>query len=389
MSMNMVVAGGGIGGLSVALACARGGAAVSVHEQADAFSEAGAGIQLGPNATRVLASWGLANALDEVAAQPGRLIIRSAHDDRELAAMDLRPDMVERYGSRYATIHRADLQGLLLRACVDAGVVTHTASRIVEATQPGDGVALRTGSDVAISADVLVAADGIWSTLRGQVADDAIRSTGHVAFRALTAQAGLPERCRSSDITVWLGPRMHVVRYPVRGGDFLNMVVLAEGVPKGDAQDWSEHATAAELRDSVAGVASGLRERIEAMPAWRLWTLHDRAPLRGAHQMAKGRIALLGDAAHPMLPYLAQGAGMSIEDGCVLARWLAAVQDASDVPAALQGYARERWQRCARVQAVARRNAVVFHARGPLAWGRDAAMRALGERLLDQPWLYR
>jgi len=403
MPLQVLIVGGGIGGLAAAIACARAQMGVGVREQADAFSEAGAGIQLGPNSVRVLQSWGIGSELEALAGHPARLSIRRARDDAELAAMPLGADMLRRYGAPYLTAHRADLQGMLLRAAKEAGADTRTGTRIARVDTHADahvntpvdggdvGIRVIDGQGAATDAAALIVADGIWSALRGHVDGldvSAAAPTGHVAFRALAPQRALPASCRSTEVTAWLGARMHVVAYPVRGGEWLNMVVLAERSPPADATDWDAAATRGELRDSIGQVASALRDRIDAMPAWRLWTLHDRPPLRSAQQMARGRIALLGDAAHPMLPYLAQGAGMAIEDACVLAQSLARAGRSADVPAALQDYARRRWQRCARVQQVARRNAVIFHARGPLAWGRDAALRTLGERLLDQPWLY-
>ena len=183
---------------------------------------------------------------------------------------------------------------------------------------------------------------------------------------------------------------MHLVQYPVRGGEWLNVVLLVQSdaaLPAGaDPRDWSQFAPPGGAAAALAGACAPLRALHEAVADWRLWMLCDRPPVAGPGELARGRIALLGDAAHPMLPYLAQGAGMAIEDAAVLGNVLA--MDAVDVPLRLRSYAQRRWQRVARVQAVARRNAAVFHAGGPVRWGRDIAMAVLGERLLDQPWLY-
>ncbi|HOF51839.1 MAG TPA: FAD-dependent monooxygenase, partial [Rhodoferax sp.] len=237
-------------------------------------------------------------------------------------------------------------------------------------------------------APMLVGADGVWSRLRKEVVDDgAPRVTGHLAFRALVPQADLPEKLRSKVVTAWLGRDFHVVQYPVRRGEWLNVVAIVHGHVYGDPKHWDHSANAAELRTRLAGATKALRDLVHAIPNWRLWALSDRPPMRSASEHARGRIALLGDAAHPMRPYLAQGAGMAIEDADTLARVLDANPD--DVPAALQSYANLRWQRNARVQARAIRNGEIFHLRGPMQVGRDLSLRLLGEKLLDVPWLYR
>jgi salicylate hydroxylase len=389
MTLQLLIAGGGLGGLAAALACARVGLAVDLHERAPAFSEVGAGIQLGPNAVRLLQGWGLGDALHGAAARPRTVRVLRARDGVELARMDLGKPFESRYGAPYLTIHRADLQQVLVEHARASGAVLALGSRVIEAIQQDDGVTAWTESRARLHADAVVAADGIWSSLRGTVVSDpAPRSTGHVAYRSLAPLSELPAACRSDEVRAWLGPHMHVLAYPVRRGDSLNVVALVEGEPPGDGQGWDHEALAAELRRAMGPVCGTLQEVIDAMPSWRLWALHDREPVRGPQEMARGRIALLGDAAHPMLPYLAQGAGMAIEDADVLAQVLSATEPGR-VESALARYADLRWHRCAQVQARARRNGRVFHATGPLQWSRDAAMRVVGERLIDQPWLYR
>jgi salicylate hydroxylase len=202
----------------------------------------------------------------------------------------------------------------------------------------------------------------------------------------MVPQAGLPQHLRSDVVTAWLGPDFHVVHYPVRRGELLNVVVVVHGLLHGDPQNWDHSANAAELRSRLAQASSALQDLVQAIPTWRLWALSDRPPMQSAAEHAHGRIALLGDAAHPMRPYLAQGAGMAIEDARQLAESLA-VQSAH-VPAALAHYAQARWQRNARVQARAIRNGEIFHLLGPLQLGRDLSLKLLGQKLLDLPWLY-
>ena len=237
--------------------------------------------------------------------------------------------------------------------------------------------------------DALIGADGLWSVVRASLGEPgpAPRSTGHSAWRGLLSQAALPLAQRSTQVRVWLGDRLHALVYPVRGGELLNVVVLAEAAPAGDARDWDQTTSLEALQRATGRCCAALQDYLTAVPTWRAWTLHDRAPLTGPAQMAHERIALVGDAAHPMLPYLAQGAGMAIEDAVALAASLQGV-GAGDVPSSFQRYAQLRWQRNAQVQARARRNGKIFHAAGPLRVARDAAMRLLGARLLDQPWLY-
>lgn len=405
MKPMALIAGGGIGGLAVALALGRSGWAAQVFEQAGKFAEVGAGIQLGPNVTRQLHAWGLTGGLERMAAFPHQLQVRDAASGRMLGELPLGRRSIERYGAPYATIHRADLHQLLLDAVQAQGdVAWHLGTPVDYFADGVQGVELTLqpatrehgGSSLRrATGQLLVGADGVWSRVRQHLLDDGpARPTGHLAYRALVAQSDLPTGLRSGQVTVWLGPHLHVVDYPVRAGDARNIVAFLEGPPPADPRDWDHEATAAQLQAAMKDLSGPLRALMEAVTAttqaagsgWRLWALNNRPPMRGPHQHARGRVALVGDAAHPMLPYLAQGAGMAIED----AACLGSVIQRSDLglPERLRLYAEQRWQRNARVQARAMRNGVFFHATGPVRWGRDLAMRALGARLLDMPWLY-
>lgn len=394
---HVLIAGGGIGGLSAALACARAGARVSLHERAPAFAEFGAGIQLGPNVMRVLHSWGLKPALDSVAAFPERLQVCCATGGGELGSLRLGADVVRRYGAPYATIRRADLHQLLLQAVrTHDDVALHLDSAVADVQQDSAGVTVQLANAQTASADLLVAADGGWSALRQQLLHDGTpQPTGHLAYRAMVLQSDLPPKLRSQRVTAWLGPKFHVVHYPVAAGQYLNVVAIVHGQVLGDMSHWDHSANAHDLQRAMAGTCQGLRDLIHAIEAWRLWPLSIRPPMQGAHEHAKGRVAFLGDAAHPMVPYLAQGAAMAIEDAATLAQVLheggalgAAGAGSAAVEELLHTYGSARWARNAHVQARAIRNGEIFHATGPVRWGRDAAMRLLGERLLDVPWLY-
>ncbi len=391
MSPTVLIAGGGIGGLAAALAASRAGCRSSLFEQAPAFAEAGAGIQLGPNVLKVLYGWGLADALNAVAAFPQRLQVRSALSGGLLGELRLGAAMLERYGAPYATVHRADLHQLLLEAVQQQPTAQLYLNNPVQSfRQTPEAVSVQTADRTDLKVDVLVGADGLWSGVRRQLLGDGLpQRTGHLAYRAMLQQSVLPERLRSRDVTVWLGPRMHIVCYPVRCGELLNVVVIVQGDTRPDLDSWDHSANAADLAAALRGSHAGLQDLIQAVNGWRLWPLGDRPPMQGAQQQAVGRVALLGDAAHPMLPYLAQGAGMAIEDAAELGQVLKLAHDSAlDVPGLLQRYASNRWLRNARVQARARRNGQLFHADGPLRWARDASMKLLGEKLLDLPWLY-
>ncbi|MBN9573286.1 FAD-dependent monooxygenase [Alicycliphilus denitrificans] len=397
MQKQVLIAGGGIGGLAAALGSARAGWEVRLFERASAFTEIGAGVQIGPNVVRRLQAWGLQGALQAVAAFPDRLRVRSALTGAELAALPLGARAIERYGAAYATIHRADLHGLLLAAVRGLpGVHLNLGLSVQEHAQEGGAVTVRLahgdGRLVEVEGDALIGADGLRGGTRARLLGEApTRVSGHLAYRAVVRQDQLPQALRSGDVTAWLGPRLHVVQYPLRRGELLNVVAIRHGRPPADLESWDHGANAADLEAALARTCAPLQDLIRAVPqaggGWRLWPLLDRPPVAGPHEMARGLVALLGDAAHPMRPYLAQGAGMAIEDAAELQRALA-MHDL-EVPLRLTRYALNRWQRNARVQERSRRNGRIFHATGPVRWGRDLALRLLGERLLDVPWLYR
>ena len=376
-----MVAGGGIGGLAAALALSRLGADVQLIEQAAAFSEVGAGIQIGPNVTRILHDWGLQARLREVGSFVQELVARDARSGRVLGRLPLGERAVRLYGAPYACIHRADLHQMLLKA---AGVPLSLNPRLLDATQHENRVQVRTQQGLSREVSMLIGADGLWSRSRDALGlHTPPRFSGHLAYRGLIAQ---PDRPESEVVTVWMGPRLHVVQYPVQAGRALNVVAIVHGEPTERQDHWDHAAHAAHLFQALGPVCRPLRQTLEAVPGWRLWALNDRPPLTSAAQMGRGAVALLGDAAHPMRPYLAQGAGMAIEDAQVLAQcW----SNAATAAEAVQRYASLRWQRNAQVQARAIRNGRIFHAHGPVSWGRNLLMGSLGARVMDVPWLYK
>ncbi len=384
-SVSVAVAGAGIGGLAAALALSRADCTVRVLEQTHQLAEVGAGVQLGANAVRVLDALGLLPSLERVAAMPKHLRVYGASDCAALAHIELGERHRQRYGAPYLCLHRADLHALLFDAARHSGAVDLQF-----------GARVQQLSDLP-EADAVVAADGLWSALRASVdtGGPAVQPTGHWAWRGMVETARLPAFQRSDDVCVWLGPRLHGVRYPVRGGEWLNWVIVLQGdaqdrdhaLSQGDSRSWDLAPEPSQLAAALAACAPALRDAVACVDGWRRWRLFDVPPVRGPHALARGRMALLGDAAHPMRPYLAQGAGMAIEDAWVLAQCLAD-QARGSVESRLARYAALRWHRCAQVQARAQRNGQIFHAQGLVRWARDVALRTLGPRLLDQPWLY-
>lgn len=394
---HLIVAGGGIAGLGTALSLARSGVRVTVLEQAAAISEVGAGLQLGPNAVRVLDGWGLLPALETVAAEPERLRIMDAGNGRELGRLALGAAMRQRYGWPNLTLRRADLQNLLLAAVRAQPGIELELGQAFSHVDPGTGeqVAAHLADGRMLRADGLVGCDGLWSRVRAHLRDDGTpRPTGHVAWRALLPLAMLPAGVRPDQTSVWVAPRLHAVAYPVQRGEVFNVVIFTHtadlpqaATVREDAQAWDLDAQRQTLQSAVAGAHPVLRAVVEAAPQWRRWLLHDRPALLDPRGYARGRVALAGDAAHPMRPHLAQGAAMSLEDAQVLGRVLRDVPPQA-VPQALTHYADLRWRRNARVQLRAQFNGTVMQAGGLLRWGRNVAMAVRGEKLLDMPWLY-
>jgi salicylate hydroxylase len=400
MTHDAMVVGGGIGGLATALALGRTGLNIQVLEQASAFGEVGAGLQLGPNAVRVLADWGLTDALNACAAFPEALQVRDARGGERLGRLSLGPQAHARYDQPYATLHRADLHALLLQAVRQLPRV-HLAlnARVAGYTESTDGVRVTGENEAVYEAHALIGADGLWSRVRSQLLGaQPARASGHLAYRGMVRSADLPAALRAPLVTAWLGPRLHVVHYPVRQGQWFNVVVVVHGVlgqghggaVGADPQSWTHEAHAADLRRTLGAAHADLLQMVDAVPCWTLWPLNDRPPMTGPQDHARGRVALLGDAAHPLRPYLAQGAAMALEDAWTLGCLVEQQTADAEIPwvALFERFARVRWARNARVQSRSQRNGSIFHASGLVRWGRNTAMAALGEPLLDLPWLY-
>ena len=383
---SAIVAGAGIGGLTAALALSRRGWRVTLLERRTGFLEVGAGIQISPNASRVLNELGLGSALRRAATEPKRVVVRALDSGRMVGEVALGAFMRERFGAPYYVIHRAELQTLLLDAARAEPAVALLMGRAVTDVHEMPHAARVTidkaGADEALEADLVVGADGLWSTLRGTLADGRPpQYQGFAAWRATMSRGEAPAELAGDETGLWLGRAGHVVHYPVAGGRLLNIVAV-ERRPD-PVEGWAAPGDRDELLRAFGDAALPLRTLLSGPRQWLLRSLLD-LPASG---MAKGRLALLGDAAHPVLPFLAQGGALAIEDAAVLAASLAA---AGGVPEALTRYERARLRRARRVQAAARRNGAAYHAGGLTAFIRDRIMRLLGAQGMAEryAWVY-
>jgi salicylate hydroxylase len=387
LAHRILIAGAGIGGLVAALGLARKGCEVTVLEAAREFGEVGAGIQLGPNAMKVLAALGLESQIHAVASFPESIVIADAASGKPISRMLLGNAVRERYGQAYVSLHRADLHALLLQAAREAGVQLKSNELLSKYEQTYEAGRAETAY-FSYEYDVLIGADGLHSRVREQMlGDGAPRATGHAAFRALLPASSMPEALRTPHVRTWWARDVHVVSYPLRGGSLWNLVVLAEMPGRMDS-GWSLNASHEEVMRLFKRTEPQLQALLNAGGAqatgWKRWNLFDRKPLKAA-DMTHGRVALLGDAAHPMLPYLAQGAAMALEDAWVLAQCLSSNADA---PQALQNYAQLRADRNARVVRTAQRNGRIFHLSGAMAVARNAVLSLKGTQVVGMPWLY-
>ena len=381
--MRVIVAGGGIGGLAAALALAREGAAVRVLERAPLLGEVGAGLQLSPNATRLLFRWGLEYAVRRIGFAPTSADIRDRAGGGLLLSTPLGSFAERRWGAPYLQAHRGDLHAVLLAAAEAVGVQVRVDSPLAAFEAQGAEVRLQVAGET-LRADVLIGADGIHSRVRAGLAGERpARFTGQIAWRGLAEADRLPPGLIAPAATVWTGHGAHFVHYYVRWGALVNFVGFTAG-RRPSPESWTEIAEPGEIARAFEGWPDPVQALIAIQRGGCGWrsAVHDRAP---SPLWARGRVALLGDAAHPMPPYLAQGAGMAIEDAEALARHLAGPLPPGE---ALKAYAAERFTRTRRVQAWAQRNGSVFHLATPLRRAAFAIARAGqgGAGRLD--WLY-
>ena len=360
-----------------------------VLEQAERLEETGAGIQLSPNAARILIELGLEDCLRPHAVSPTALRVLSAPSGREIVRMPL-DDAEQRYGAPYWVIHRGDLQAALATAASrQLGITIKLGVRAEDFVTHPNGVTVSTRGTAGTMEEhgvALIAADGLWSAMRGRLGHDAPpRFAGRTAWRGLIPARDVAPEFREPQVRLWLGPDAHLVHYPVKAGRIINVVVIT--TDSWNAPGWSEPASRAEIVPRLAAEAwvPAARALVGLPEAWLKWALYDRQPIG---RWSQGPVALLGDAAHPMLPYLAQGAAMAIEDAAVAAQCLARSGD--DTARALRTYCAMRRARTRSVQRAAVRNGARYHFAGGGAWLRDNVMRTVGgARLLQNyDWIY-
>lgn len=390
---DILIAGAGVAGLTAALAFAGRGFSVCIFERAPELVEVGAGLQLSPNATRLLDRLGLGDALREVAVRPEAIVLRRAGSGREIARVPLGEGARQRWGADYLVIHRADLQAVLRDAVIAHPSIRLELGHAVEAVHDAPGgvaIDLQSGAGGGTAEGLLlVGADGVWSRLRSGMGGAPSRPAGLTAWRTVIPHdAPGAADLEANVVTAFLDAGFHLVAYPVRGGRELNLVAIAPDpagqVAPPDGQ-WATAADPARLREVLSDAGPLLRSVARAATRWTAWPLIEVA---GDASWRKGRLVLIGDAAHAMTPHAAQGAGMAIEDAWMLA---ARVADAGgDLASALARFEAERRPRVERARRRGRFNRFVWHASGPIALGRDLVLglRPPASVAADFDWLY-
>lgn len=382
---RIVIAGGGIGGLAAAMGLAQKGFRVVVLEKAAQFGEIGAGIQLGPNAFHAFDYLGVGDAARAMAVYIDNLRLMDALTGDEITRIPLDKPFRERMGNPYAVVHRGDLHGVFLKACVGHDLIElRTNSAVVGYEQDGSSATALLTDGSRVTGDVLIGADGLWSKIRAQMlGDGAPRVSGHSTYRSVIPYDDMPEDLRWNAATLWAGPKCHIVHYPLSGGKLFNLVVTYHNdAPKPVAGKPVSHD---EVRRGFEHISAVPKQIIERGKDWKLWVLCDRDPVMN---WTDGCVALLGDAAHPMLQYFAQGACMAMEDAVCLSALMAA---GGDTAAVLRDYQNKRHLRTARVQLQSREiGQHVYHPAGAHAALRNAVMSARSpDEWYDQiDWLY-
>jgi len=369
---SILIAGGGIGGLSAALGLARAGFAVTVLEKAAALGEIGAGIQLGPNAFHAFDRLGVGPAARAMAVYIDQLRLMDAITGEDITTIDLGDAFRARFGNPYAVVHRGDLHGVLLQACREQPrIALRVSSQVAGYEQDGAHVTALLASGEHVHGAALIGADGLWSAVRRQVVGDGPpRVSGHTTYRSVIPTEQMPEDLRWNAATLWAGPKCHIVHYPLSGWKVFNLVVTYHN----DAPEPVAGKPVAmdEVMKGFEHINERARKIIRHGSDWKLWVLCDREPVPN---WVDGRVALLGDAAHPMLQYMAQGACIAMEDAVCLAAEMGERKD--DIEAALKRYLAKRVLRATRVQLQSRAiGEHIYHPAGNHAVLRNAIMRA-------------
>jgi len=381
MSDDILIAGGGIAGLAVALGVAGIGRRARVFEQADGFHEFGAGLQLGPNAGRALQYLGIGAEIDEAAGYPEEVRIMDGMTGKTLNTVTLGKSFQKFYGAPYRVIHRGDLLRLLVNACkTQKSVELNLSSPVKDLTVSNGAPALKVGAKT-IKGAAIIGADGVRSTIRAKTLNDGgPEPAGHIIGRALLPGHIMPDP--SPVVCLWLVPGGHVVHYPIRGGDDFNVVAAYDG--EWTDEGWNSTASKEEIEAPFEHSTGKLRDILATVREWHKWAGADRRP---ASIWGEGPVTLIGDAAHGVLPYLAQGAAMSLEDACVLAREL---KSYADPASAFRTYEAARAPRVKQLREKSRSLGSMYHAGGPLRLARNLALRAMSETAARSrlDWIY-
>jgi salicylate hydroxylase len=388
-ALPVLIAGGGIGGLALALALASLGRRSLVVERQETPAAAGAGIQLGPNGVRALRWLGVADALQPQVGEPEAIAVRAGASGRRLVRLPLGRWIAERHGAPYWAMHRGDLYGALAAAAgAHPSIGIQTGFEVAAVEAEAGQVAVRDTGGRTLTAPVLIGADGLWSAVRRALRPEHVpQPAGAIAMRTV-APAAAVEGLDAPCVALWLSPAVHVVHYPVRRGREVAVVVIAREADARHGRGWDGQVDAGRLHRRLAPFHPALREALARAAVdpgqWRQWTLHTLPPLPA---WAHGRVALLGDAAHPMLPYLAQGGALALEDAVVLA---GCIHAAAEPEAGLARFEALRAQRARRVQAASLRQGRIYHLPPPFSWARDTVLTlAPGSRLMaGYDWLY-
>lgn len=389
-STDVLVVGGGMAGLAGALALKNNGADVTLVEVAPEFGEIGAGLQMAPNASRTLKRWGLLEKALEIGVQPKHLVFRDAVTGEELTRQTLGGEFEERYGAPYVVIHRSDLHRILLEACQEAGVTLINDVRVQKVETDGEKARAYTAAGDVYEADAVLAADGLKSTLRAAVSTDSPVPSAYVAYRGTVPITPDTPTADLEDVIVYLGPNCHLVQYPLRKGKLLNTVAVfkSPSFERGEEQYGGVDELEEAYRDCVPAVQNALKNLATGMR----WPMYDRDPIEN---WVAGRMTLIGDSAHPMLQYLAQGACQALEDAAVL-------QDATLThvftldgidteawPAAFHEFNETRAARTARVQRTARIWGESWHVSGVARTLRNMLFKSRGDGNFQyNDWLY-
>ena len=380
----ILIAGGGIGGCAAALALSLKGYTSIVMEQSSEFGEIGAGIQLGPNVHKMFIRLGIEKEIKDMAFYPENIFMNDGLTGELITQVDTGEKFRERFGAPYGVIHRADLLDILLGACRASDLITMlTSTKVVDYEENGDQVKAITENGSNHEGSALIAADGLWSQIRPKIVGDGDpRVSGHIAYRAVLPIEEVPEFAKNNDVVLWAGPKFHLVHYKLRRGELFNIVAVFHSDRY--EEGWDAFGDPEELKDRFVDAREEVQTLLAKIESWKMWVLCDREPVK---TWSKGRVTLLGDAAHPMLQYLAAGAGMAIEDSVVLADLLE--KNDSNIEKSFVDYQDTRYLRTGRVQTMARIYGELYHAGGVVGELRTQMLKGKDPQNYDGiAWLY-